>query len=105
MIDLELYYDRQLVNLISIVLESIGIDRKVIKLIMKVIPAMTHCIWMGYRISINAYRSKSERTARTGQGNIISREEYKAKFCFIFKVVKNTNNGAIIISPIIQNKI
>ena len=85
--DLESYYDRQLVNLISIILESISIDRKAIKLIMKVIPAMTHCIWMGYRISINAYRSKSERTARTGQGNIISREGFKAKSFFIFKEV------------------
>ena len=65
-IDLELYYDRQLVNLISIVLESIGIDRKVIKLIMKVILAIIHYTYMGYGISTHTYRSKSKRTSGTG---------------------------------------
>ena len=66
---------------------------------------MIHYICMGYGISINTYRSKSKRTTRTGQGNIVSGEGYKAKFCFIFKEIENTKNRAIITSPIIQNKI
>ena len=63
--DLESYYDTQLANLTSIILESISIDRKVIKLIMKVIPAMTYCACTGYGISKNTYGSESKRTART----------------------------------------
>ena len=72
---------------------------------MKVIPAMIHYICTGYGISTLTCSSKSERTARTGQGNIVSGEGCKAKSYFIFKEVKNTNNRVIIILLIIQNKI
>ena len=38
--DLEAYYDRQLTNIKSIMLESIGVDRKAVKLFVQVIPAL-----------------------------------------------------------------
>ena len=42
--DLEAYYDRQLPNIGRIVKESIGIDRKAIKLITKVLLRMKHYV-------------------------------------------------------------
>ena len=63
--DFELYYNRQLANLISIILESISIGRKAIKLIMKITLAMTYYICIVYGISTSTYNSESERTART----------------------------------------
>ena len=63
--DLESCYNRQLVNLISIVLESISIDRKAIKLTIKVISSITHYICTEYGISTLTYGSESKRTTRT----------------------------------------
>ena len=51
MTDLTAYYDRQLAEIRSIVEELIGIERKLIQLIAKVLPIMEHHIYTSFGAS------------------------------------------------------
>ena len=49
--DLESCYDRQLANLVSMVEESVGIDRNGVKLIAKVLPVLQYHVYTRFGIS------------------------------------------------------
>ena len=65
-IDLEAYYDRQLLNIEEIVEEAVGIDRKAIKLIIKVLPRIEHYVHTKFGISSMSYSSELEYYVGTG---------------------------------------
>ena len=46
--DLQVCYNRQLLDLYSMIEESVRLDRNAIKLFIKVILIMTHCICIAY---------------------------------------------------------
>ena len=46
--------------------EAVGVDRKAIQLIMKVIPQMKYHIYTGYGISKEWYRGEKELIGSTG---------------------------------------
>ena len=79
--------------------ESFGIDRKGIKLIIKVIPIIQHHIYTIFRISTNYYRGPADPYTGTGQGNITSGDIYRDKSCFVIKDVDKKGYGANIKSP------
>jgi len=56
MTDLKAYYDRQLPKIGSIVKELIGIERKLIQLIAKVLPIIEHHICTSFGASSEFYR-------------------------------------------------
>ena len=80
------YYDCQLANIESLVLESIGIDRKVLTLIIKILPHFKHYIYTGFGISSSFYSDEQDEYGGTGQGNIFSGESYKVKS---YRVIKH----------------
>ena len=51
--------------------ESVGMDRKAIKLFMKVLLIMKHHICIAYRISQISFRGIEDEISGTGQGNIV----------------------------------
>jgi len=76
--DLSACYDRQLVNVSSILLESTGINRQVTRLFAKILPSFNHHICSGFSISKQSYRSPSNHYSSIGQGNSLSGESCKA---------------------------
>ena len=64
--DLAAYYDRQLANIESLVVESIGVERKMAKLIAKVIPAFKYNICTSYVISKLTYENKKDHHGGMG---------------------------------------
>jgi len=64
--DLEACYDRQLPNIGRIIKESISIDRKGIKLIIKVLPIIEHHICAAFRISKRSYGGEFDPHASIG---------------------------------------
>jgi len=56
--DLAACYDCQLANIESLVLESIGIDRKVLTLIAKILPHFKHYVCTRFGISSSFYSDK-----------------------------------------------
>jgi len=68
--NLAAYYDRQLTNVESVVVKSIGVERKMAKLIAKIIPAFKHHVCIGYGISKASYGSNEDHYGSTGQGNV-----------------------------------
>jgi len=79
--------------------ESVGIDRKGIKLIMKVIPIIKHHICTAFGISANYYGGSANPYTGTGQGNITSGNICRDKSCFVIKDVDKKGYGANIKSP------
>ena len=51
-----------------IIKESIGIERKLIKLIAKLLPMIKHYIYTAYRVSENYYSRYNDKIAGIGQG-------------------------------------
>ena len=86
--DLSACYDRQLTNIVSIVLQSIGVNWHAITLISKILLSFQHQIYTGYRISSESYSNSKDHYGGTGQGNIISREICKAKLCYVIKNIQ-----------------
>ena len=84
----------------SIIEELVGVDRKYIKLIAKVLPIRNHYIYTSYGISKQSYGGKEEEIARTGQGNIKSGNVCHDKLCFIIKEVSKLNCRALIQAPV-----
>ena len=72
MTDLKSCYNRQLSQMESIIEESIGIKRKPIKLIAKLLPVMKHHICTAYGASEKYYSGKQDKVAGTGQGYMVS---------------------------------
>jgi hypothetical protein len=87
--NLAAYYDRQLTNVESVVVKSIGVERKMAKLIAKIIPAFKHHVCIGYGISKASYGSNEDHYGRTGQGNLFSGEACKYKSCRIIKKIED----------------
>ena len=58
--DLSAYYDRQLANIESLVLESVGVNRLVIRIVAKVLSRFSYHICTGFGISKDYYGSKTE---------------------------------------------
>ena len=82
---MELYYNHQLLNIGGIIKELVGVNRKVIKLIMKVIPIMNYYMCTSFGISKASYGSKAKPQARTGQGNITSGNVCRDKSCYVIE--------------------
>ena len=66
MTDLEACYDRQLPNIASILQESMGVERKAIKLLTKVIPIFKYYICTIYGVSNTCYRGEIDPLAGSG---------------------------------------
>ena len=98
------YYDRQLANIESIVLKSIGVDYQATKLFAKVLPAL-HFIWTGFEISTNSYRSRLDEYGGTEQGNLFAGEGYKVKSCLIIYEIEESNQRVIIKALILGRNI
>jgi len=64
--NLEACYDQQLAQIGSIVQESMGVERNIIKLIAKVIPDFQHYIYTTYRVSEKYYRGQNNQLGGTG---------------------------------------
>jgi len=75
------YYDRQLANIESLILESIRIDHKVLTLIAKILPYFKHYACTGFGISSNHYGNEENEYRGIGKENIFSGEVYKVKSC------------------------
>ena len=100
MTNLKAYYNRQLPELGVIVEESIGIKRKQIQLIAKVLPIIEHHIYMSFRAISEFYRGINERQAGMGQGHIISANICWDAFYLIIKTIENQNIGIAMKGPI-----
>jgi len=100
MTDLKLYYDRQLPQMGSIIKESIGIERKPIKLIAKLLPVMKHHICIAHGASEKYYGRKQDKVAGTGQGYIVSGNICRDSSGFTIKQIENQNLGVEIIDLI-----
>ena len=68
MTELKSCYDCQLSQMGLIIEESIGIKRKLIKLIAKLLPVMKYYICTAYRVSEKYYSRKQDEVAGTSQG-------------------------------------
>ena len=64
--DLSAYYDRQLVNITSMVLEIVGVNRKAVKTFTKVLPSFTHYVYTGFSISEEIYSNINDPYRGTG---------------------------------------
>ena len=66
MIDLEAYYDYQVVNIYRIVQESIEVDQYMVKLFVKVLPRFKYHIHAYYRVSPDFCRGYSDQLGGVG---------------------------------------
>ena len=66
MTDLAAYYDRQLLNIESMIVELVGVDRAFMKLVAKILLSIEHHICIGYRVSRESYGNAKENYAETG---------------------------------------
>ena len=64
--DLSAYYDRQLANITSMVLETAGVNRKAVKTFVKVLPSFTHHVYTSFGISEATYSSINKYYSSTG---------------------------------------
>ena len=97
-IDLEAYYVRQLPNIRGIMEEVVGIDRKVIKLITKVLPRIEYFVCTKFGISEQRYGLENDQYMGTGQGNVTLVNICRDKSYFIIKKVEKDGNRAIIVA-------
>ena len=88
MIDLIACYDRQLAEIGSIVEESIGIERKPIQLIAKVLPIIEHHICTSFGASEEFYRGVNNKQVGMGQGHITSVNIYRDTSNLIIKPIE-----------------
>ena len=64
-------------NIESLVLESIGSNRKSLLLFVKILLALQYFICTGYGISSNSYRIIKDKYSGTGQGNLFLERHIK----------------------------
>ena len=84
--------------------ESVGIQRKLIKLLMKVLPVIKYFICTSFRISSMSYGGNNEVQSGTGQGNIVLVNTYRDSLCLIIKEIEKEKKGVIIVAPIIREE-
>ena len=94
--DLAAYYDRQLSNIKSIIVESVGVDRVFIKLVARTLPSVKYYIYTGYGVSRESYGRAVEKYAGTGQGNQFSGESCKVKLGIIIQTIAEKDLSAIV---------
>ena len=85
LLDLEVYYDRQLHNVGHIVQEVVGVERELAKLFAGILPDINYHICASFRISKDSYGSLSFKLGDTGQKNSVSGTIYWDISCLIFK--------------------
>ena len=66
--DLQSCYDQQLVNVGSVVEESVGLNRSAMKLFTKLMPNFERHASTGHGVSNTYYRGEEEKLEETGQG-------------------------------------
>ena len=103
-LDLEACYDRQLPELCSLVEESVGANRKVVKLVTKVLPRVEHHVGTVNGVSKEKYGGEKYLLGGTGQGNVFSGVTWRDLSCVIFKQLENKQLG-IRIEPKCNGKI
>jgi len=64
--NLSTYYDRQLANIESLVLESVEVNRQIAALIVKVLPSFKYYIYTSYGICKSNYGSETDSYGGTG---------------------------------------
>ena len=99
-IDIATCYDRQLLNIESLIVELVGINRKIVILIAKVHLILQYYMCIRFGISTQSYRSWNDKYARTYQGNIFSRKANKIKLCRIIKALESKEIRFKIENPI-----
>ena len=72
MSDLEACYDSQLPNMGGKVEESIGVNRKAIKIVNKVLPWCKHLLGIDHDLSKDSYEEINEWLGKIGQKNTFS---------------------------------
>ena len=102
MTNLKACYDRQLSEIQSIVKESIGIERKLMQLIAKVLPIMEHHICTSFRASIEYCRETDNKQARIEQDHITLVNICRDISCLIMKPIEDQKIGVIIEGPILK---
>jgi len=93
MTDLEACYDRQLPKVSGLIQEAVGVDRKCIKMIMRVITKFRHHICTNHRISETYYGDDEEELAGNGQGNLFTGAAYQDQSCRGFKNLEQKDLG------------
>ena len=87
--DLKSCYDRQLAQIGSIIEEAIRIERKLIKLITKLLLVIKHHICTAYRVSNQYYSGKNDKVVGIGQGYVVSSNVCQDSSGFTIKQVKD----------------
>ena len=82
MTDLKSCYNRQLAQVGSIIKELVGIERKLLTFITKLLPRIKHHICIAYRASQEYYGEDSDKIASTRQGYIALSNIFKDSSCF-----------------------
>ena len=77
-----------------------GVQRKPIKLLMKVLPVMNHFVCTSFGVSETSYSGLNEKQAGTGQGNGVSVNICRDLLCLVIKEIETDNKGVIIIALI-----
>ena len=98
--DLQSCYDRQLVNIGSIIEESIGVNRNGMQLFSKIIPRWKHYIYTSFGISNMYYGGDDREMAGTGQGNKLSGDICRDTSCLIIKQLEKRNLGVEMTSKV-----
>ena len=83
--DLEAFYDIQLPKIGGVVEESVGVNRKAIKLVKKGLHRSKHYVGTSYGISEQSYAGDDTFLGGTGQGNALSGCVCRDVSCLIFK--------------------
>jgi len=81
-------YNYQLANIESLVLELIGIDRKVLTLIAKILSHFKYYMCTGFGISSSFYGDEQDEYGRIEQENIFSGELCKVKSYRVIKLLE-----------------
>ena len=75
-----------------------------IKLFIKLLPAIEHHICTSYRVSKEFYGRVNEKQAEIGQGHMLLVNMCRVTSCIIFKCIEKEKLGIIIKSLIIERE-
>jgi len=96
---------RQIPALGSMVEESLGVNREVIKVICNTVSKFKHFTYTGYGISSEYYGGDFESLTGTGQGNMLSGAVCRDQSCLVFKKLERMKKGVKLILPITLKRI
>ena len=91
--DLESCYDRQLPELFGLVEESLGANRKVVKLVAKVLPSFEHHVGTVNSVSKDIHGGQKDMLGGIGQGDVFSGVACRDVSCLIFKQLEKKKLG------------